>query len=214
MNITRYTADPVNTTFLYPKSRQYPFDEVCEKIVRALEKRNWKVPGIQVEFDDFVTEGLRYRQVSKINGKDFKLCFSRFQGVINQWLNDLGAIQKMVIPRKKLYVYENETGPTFYTYVGNDWEKDKDAFMNELKFFSKLVGDSKTYLKYTGRCDPLDENGCHPNQRNSYLVNDDDSGKDYKACGDEPKYFYTDQVFKEINDWLNVNVLETIEAVE
>ena len=37
--------------FLYPYSRQFPFDEVAEKIVRAIEKRNWKVPGITVEFD-------------------------------------------------------------------------------------------------------------------------------------------------------------------
>ena len=43
----------VKPQFLYPRSRQFPFDEIAENIVRALEKRNWNVPGIEVEFDTY-----------------------------------------------------------------------------------------------------------------------------------------------------------------
>jgi hypothetical protein len=217
MNVALYTANPPNTTFFYPKSRQYPIDEVCEKIVRALEKRKWKVPAIQVEFDDSERE-LKYRHVSKIKGEDFQLCFGRVQGRIDRSKNDIAAIAQIVIPRKELHVHEDESGPTFYTYVGDNWEKDKDTFMKRPRVLSKLYGEPKTYLKYTGRCGPLDENGysgrSYQHQRNPYLVNDDDLGREYKACGDESKYFHTDQVFQEINEWLNVNVLERIEAAE
>lgn len=218
MKTALYTATPPNTTFLYPKSRQYPFDEVCEKIVRALEKRNWKVPGIQVEFHDSGTGELKYRHVSKIKGEDFKLWFCRIQGSINAWRNDIAAIKEVVIPKKELHVHEDESGPTFYTYIGDNWEKDKDIFMNGSKSHSKLDGKLKIYLEYTGRCSPLDENGYsgqnYQHSRNPYLVNDDARGREYKACSGESKYFRTHQVFQEINEWLNVNVLERIESIE
>jgi len=34
--------DITEMQFLYPISRQFPFDDTCEKIVRELEKRNWR----------------------------------------------------------------------------------------------------------------------------------------------------------------------------
>jgi hypothetical protein len=66
-------------TFLYPFVTQFPFDEVCETIVRELEKRNWQVYGIKVEFDNYGSGEQRLRMVRYIEGKDFKLYFSRKQ---------------------------------------------------------------------------------------------------------------------------------------
>ena len=43
----------VKPKFLYPHSRQFPFDEVAEKIVRELKKRNFDIPGIEVELDSY-----------------------------------------------------------------------------------------------------------------------------------------------------------------
>lgn len=218
MSLEPCKATPPDTTFLYPRSRQYPVDKVCERIVRALEKRGWNVPGIQVEYYDSKSKGLKYRHVSKIEGEDFKLWFCRIQGSINAYKNDIAAIHEIVIPRRQLVVHEDESGPVFYTYVGDDWEKDKDTFMNRWKLRSKFDGKPKTYLKYTGRSGPLDENGyssqTYLHKRHPYLVNDDDLGREYQACGGEPIYFHTNEVFREIIGWLKVNVLERIESVE
>ncbi len=219
MNITQYTALLTHTRFLFPKSRQYPFDKVCEKIVRTLEKRSWKIPGIQVEFTDWGTGEEKYRYVSTIKGEDFKLRFSRVQGRINPWKYDIAAVNQLVIPKKDLHIEDNESGPTFYTYVGDNWKKDKEPFMSGLKFNSKLEGKPRTYLHYTGRCGPLNKNGYSNRRylqliRNPYLVNDDDLGREYKAHEGEPKYFHTCQMFQEFDQWLNKNVLQKIESVK
>jgi len=207
---TTYTAMPPHTTFLYPHSRQYPVDEVCEKIVRALEKRNWNVSGIQVEFSDSGNGEENYRQVYEIKAEDFKLWFSRIQGMINSRENDCAAIAEIIIPKKELGVYEDESGPTYYTYVGNNWENDKKSFMNDSKVNSKLDNKPRTYLQYNGSC------SCktYYHSRHSSLVNYDDFGREYKAREGEPTSFRTDQVFQEFNEWLQENVLQKIESVE
>ena len=139
-------------TFLYPKSRQFPFDEVCEQIVRALEERNWRVPGIKVEFDTYGRGTRQYRLVRYIKGDDFRLWFCRVQANMGDW-NDTAAINEIVIPGKDLRVYEDESGPTLYVYVGRNWRRDREAFINHSKVNSKLMGEPRTYLKYSGSCD-------------------------------------------------------------
>ncbi len=63
--------------FLYPQSRQFPFDEVAEQIVRALEERNWRVPGIDVQFFEYKGGGERHQIASYVSGADFALAFHR-----------------------------------------------------------------------------------------------------------------------------------------
>lgn len=205
MSVTSYTAMPLHTTFLYPTSKQYPVDEVCEKIVRALEKRNWKVPGIEVEFDDYGTGELKFRHVWRIKGEDFKLWFCRFQGSIYGRRIDTAAISEIVIPERELHVNEDESGPTYYTYVGGNWEEDKDRFMNGRKIDSKLDGGPRTYLKYSGGND---------RRRSHLLMNDTFLGREYKAREGEPKQFSTEDVFREVEEWLNVNVLTKIQSFD
>lgn len=203
MHISHYTATPPYTTFLYPKSRQYPFDEVCEKIVRALAGRNWKVPGIQVKFCDRGTGELKYRHVYTIKGENFRLLFSRDQGYINPSKYDVAAIEEMVIPQKELHVFSDESGPTLYTYIGDNWEDDKDTFVNKVKVYSK----SKIYLRYSGASKMNgDLQGSYMDSRKEFLV--------HKNYGEVPKYFHTDQIFQEFKDWLTAHVLEKIELVD
>jgi hypothetical protein len=67
--------------FLYPISRQFPVDEVCGQIVRELEKRNWQVPGIVVDFHDYGTGAQKFRMVSNIRGEEFRLHFGHYRCV-------------------------------------------------------------------------------------------------------------------------------------
>jgi hypothetical protein len=139
-------------TFLYPNSRQFPFDEVCEQIVRALEERNWSVPGISVDFDVYGTGAQKYRCVRYIKGDDFKLWFCRIQANMGSW-NDTAAVTEIVIPQKELHVYEDESGPTYYEYVGKNWDVHKESFLKDGKINSKLRGQPRTHIKYEGGCD-------------------------------------------------------------
>lgn len=137
--------------FLYPRLRQFPIDEVAEKIVRAIEKRNWKVPGITVEFDIYGSGEAKYKMVSSIIGENFKLYFCRIQGRLNERWNDIAALHSVCIPKQILEVYSDGSGSTYYLYVGKDWESDKEWFMNSIKVNSKLNKEPRRYLRYCGR---------------------------------------------------------------
>jgi hypothetical protein len=220
--------------FLYPTSRQFPFDEVCEQIVRELKKRNWEVPGMEVKFNTYGNMG-QFRTVSSIRGDDFKLAFYRIQGRLSRHWNDTAAISTLVIPKKELQVNDDESGLMLYLYVGKDYEKDRKRFIDSSKFLSKHHREPKTYLMYTGGCDceqtigavfnavdfmvaslSRDANklnriththrGCRP----PLLVHNNDLGREYDPEGDEPKVFHTDEVFEEFKQFLTNVVLKKI----
>jgi hypothetical protein len=157
--------------FLFPKSTQFPFDDACKKIVRAIEKRNWKVPGLTVEFSTYGSGEAKYCYVTNIRGDEFKLHFSRVQGNLGRYYNNIAAVNEVTIPQQQICVYDDESGPAYYLYVGDDWNKDKDRFINGIKVHSKLDKKPKTYLRYEGR---WNNGGLYRNRRPLYLVHDDD----------------------------------------
>lgn len=213
--------------FLYPTMRQFPFDEVCEQIVRELEKRNWKVPGVETEFSEYGSGDQKYRHVQQISGDEFKLHFCRKQRTMpgGQW-NDVAAVTQVNIPRAELHVYEDESGPTLYLYAGDDWERDREGFVSGSKVNSKLNGKPRTYLKYKGAwSNPAKY--IYPGQRPPLLVSDNDLGREYDpvvkmdavelAPGcvvidieSEPVQFKTADVMDGFTRWLQDHVLALI----
>ncbi len=187
--------------FLYPHSRQFPFDETAEKIVRAIEKRNWKVPGITVKFHTYGSGEAKYQMVSYISGDNFKLFFCRIQGHLDGYWNDTAALHEVCIPKQILEVYGDESGPSYYLYVGKDWEAEKQWFMNSTKVNSKLNKEPRRYLRYTGNT---------YKQRAKELVADNDLGREYEPKDDEPIRLNLNEIFKEFNEWLEENVLQYI----
>lgn len=223
-------------TFLYPRSRQFPFDEVCEQIVRALEERNWSVSGITIEFDVYGTGAQKYRIVRRIKGDGFKLWFCRPQARMGKW-NDTAAVSEITIPQKELRVYDDESGPTYYVYVGEDWESDKEQFLNWSKVNSKLKGEPRTYLKYRAGCDcqatagasfPAMDlltatltgdakklaalNHTHRGHRSPLLVHDNDLNREYEPKNGEVISYRTNDVFMEFTRWLEDSLLAQILA--
>lgn len=177
----------VKVQFLYPTSRQFPFDEVCEQIVRELEKRNWQVPGIEVDFHEYGRGAQKYRAVSRVVGLDFALRFGRVQQRLPGDWNDTAAVTGINIPKKELHVYNDESGPTFYLYVGNNWEGDREQFVNGSKVNSKLYGEPRMYLRYHGACRCTrgfggysDLEHTHRGSRPPLLVHDNDLGREYE----------------------------------
>jgi len=207
---------PGQYTFLYPTSREFPFDEICSKIIHELEKRNWKVGGIKVEFHTYGTGAEKYRMVNSLEGKDFKLWFCRVQRTM--WggrLNDTAAIHQINIPKMELSVYEDESGPSLEVYVGSNWEKDRDSFVHRIKTNSKLNKEPRTYLKYSGSWQTPEESGPHyvyPGQRAPYLVHDDDLGREYGLTKGDIAYYRTEDVMEIFRQWLFDNLLKKIES--
>ena len=191
----------VKPKFLYPSSRQFPFDEVVEKIVRAIEKRNWKVPGITVEFDGYGSGEAKYQLVRWITGDNFKLHFSRNQGRLDNTWNNIAAIHSICIPKQIIEVFSDESGPAYYLYVGENWEADKEWFMNSTKVHSKLNKEPRRYLKYKGNT---------YNRRATELVANNDLDREYSPEGNEPVCMNLEEKFGEFTAWLEEFVLKYI----
>jgi hypothetical protein len=217
--------------FLYPISRQFPFDEACEQIVRELEKRSWKVPGIEVDFGKYGS-GETFQLVSNIRSQDFELWFCRIQRTIaGGMFNDIAAVSQIIIPMKQIDVHEDESGPTYCLYVGKNYEKDRERFMCGSKFNSKLGREPRIYLKYEGGCDCDASGGAkfaaiggndkklaqlthtHSGRRPPLLVHTNDLGREYDPKGKEPTCFRTSEVMAEFDRYLKEVVLKMIMSV-
>ena len=204
----------VTPTFLYPMLMQYPVDPVCQSIVLALEKRNWDVPGITVKFRVYGTGAEKYRMVSEVRGAEFRLYFSRKQSILpgGTW-NDIAAVHNIIIPKIDISVFEDESGPSLDYYVGGNWKRDREWFFTGSKVNSKLNGEPRRYLQYTGsRFKPGEGNGTYiPGRRMPYLVHTNDLGREYDPKCGEPTFFETEAFLREVSDWLKQNVLAEIE---
>lgn len=192
----------VKPKLLYPHSRQFPFDSMANDIIKELEKRNWRVPGIVVEFDSYGSGEAKYKKVWHIRGQEFKLTFCRKQGKLDSRWNDTAALCSVHIPHECLEVFEDESGPKYYLYVGDNWQEDKDWFMNSIKIHAKLNKEPRKYLLYLGN--HTGENGV----RSSMLINTTDC--EYAAVDNEPQSINLDETFERIVNWLKVNVLDNI----
>lgn len=203
VRVSEVTKEPMDekTKFLIPYIDVFLIDNVCSSIVGALRDRKWQVPGIEVDFYEY-GEKQRFRRVNHIIGTDFKIGFGRIQGKLPvAGLNDTAAVDMVVMPKGELHVYEDGSGPTFYLYVGGNWERDRKQFINNsMKFHSKLDGNPRTYLLYRGSFFGLSQ----------ILRHDNDLGREYDPEGSEPKSCNTDVVMAEFRQYLQDVVLKMI----
>jgi hypothetical protein len=188
--------------FLYPTSRQFPFDEVCSQIVSALEKRNWRAGDLKVTIRDYGSGDQKLRLVSDIEAADFSLHFGRVQRTLpgGNW-NDTAAVTRLKIPKKILHVYEDESGPSLWTYVGDNWEADRASFRAD--FNAKLNNEPRTYLAYKG---------VHRWQRQrADILKPVEDYREYGPQGGDPRQIDTVVVMEEFNSYL-LGVLSSVEA--
>ena len=197
--------------FLYPKSRQFPFDEVGEQIVRALEARAWKVPGFSVEFREYGSGAQKLRYVSSIQSDqsaidlahhDVRIEFGRPQGLLpgGRW-NDTAAVNEVRFLRRSLRVYDDESGPTYYIYVGDAWECDRSTWWSRPN--ARLNKEPRLCVKYSG---------WRPYHGRASSLAWDKDGREYGPEGEEPQSFPTHEVMEEVRAYLRDIVLPAIET--
>jgi hypothetical protein len=188
--------------FLYPSSRKFPFDEVCEQIVRELELRNFDVPGMRVEFDVYGSGEQKLRCVRAVESDGYLVDGRRVGDFRIAW-NDTAAVNSIALRCKKLDVYEDESGPRFKVYVGSDWEAEGKSFMHGYGINSKLDGKPRTYLLYKGECTCGENRGIwsgrhtHSKRRSPLLVADNDLGREYDP-EHEPREYGTAEIMLEL----------------
>jgi len=198
--------------FLYPKSRQFPFDEVCEQIVRALHARNFQVPGFTVAFRDYGSGAQKLRYVSEIKSSqlaidighhDVVIRFGRPQGLLpGEKFNDVAAVDFVQLAKRSLHVYPDESGPTYDVYVGSDWEHDRRAWWSRPN--ARLDKKPRLCVRYSGR-------DRWPGVRAGMLGWNEDH-REYGPEGEEPQSFRTSEVMEEFRAYLQDVGLPDIEA--
>jgi len=197
--------------FLYPTSRQFPFDEVCEQIVRALADRAFKVPGLVVEYHDYGSGAQKLRHVSVIKSDqsaidlgwhDVKIRFGRPQGLLpGGRFNDCAAVSEVQLAKRALHVYEDESGPTYDIYVGDDWGRDRSTWWSTLN--ARLNKKPRLCVHYKGAYPR------YRGQRSERLVAEDDH-REYTPEGDEPVEFDTAAIMEEFRRYLQGTILPAI----
>ena len=138
--------------FLYPKSRQFPFDDIGEQIVRALHARNFTVPGFTIEFRDYGSGEQKLRHISVIENDelDVRIWFGRRQGTLpGGKYNDCAAVAEVRLGGRILHVFDDESGPTYDVYVGDNWARDRKTWWNRPN--QRLNNEPRLCVRYRGR---------------------------------------------------------------
>jgi hypothetical protein len=199
--------------FLYPTKRQFPFDEVCERIVRALAARAFAVPGFVVEHHDYGSGAQKLRHVSTIKSDqsaidlghhDVKIRFGRPQGTLagGRW-NDCAAVSEVQLPKRSLTVYEDESGPTYEIYVGDDWEHDRSTWWTRPN--ARLNNNPRLCVRYKGAYPRY--HGVRP-----LMLEAEKDHREYEPMGAEPRTLATATVMEEARAYLQDVILPAIEA--
>ena len=210
---TLTSMTPMTRQFLYPTGRQFPFDEVCARIVRALEARAFQVPGFVVELRDYGSGQQLLQCVSSIKSNpsaidlgqhDVKIEFGRPQGRLpgGRW-NNAAGVNAVQLPRRSLRVYEDESGPTYSVYVGDDWERDRSTWWTRLN--ARLHKDPRLCVHYAGAYPRY--KGFRP-----ALLAAVRDHREYEPEGAEPVEFDTATIMEEFRAYLTDVVLPAIEA--
>lgn len=193
--------------FLWPREAGvFPFDAAAKALVDELRRVGWEAPGIDVKVRTYGGERMPLRHVSEISGETvdgpFRIRFGRAQGQVAEELHD-GSIERWShatgvsefnLPirggARRLQIQldlwnPGDGSPTLYRYVGDDWDRDADRFMNGFKCNAKLNKEPRTYLKYKA-----EGHGAA-----ARFVSDDDLGREYVPEGDDRRSWPAAMVF-------------------
>ncbi|HEX6258656.1 MAG TPA: hypothetical protein VFZ48_04205 [Candidatus Saccharimonadales bacterium] len=186
----------MRSSVVLPKKDQLPF-EAARKILEALKARDWNVPGITVEFYGRGSS----KQVAVVRGENFRIEIGHAKDLDSKGLSQ-GA-SSVAIPGKQLEIFEDRSA-SLYVYVGGNWQKDRDRFLDQPKVISKYYGEGRWYLLYE------DTSTLRRLTRTAILVHTTSLGNEYELQSGDPKQYKLNAVRSEIDQWLTLNVLSSL----
>lgn len=202
-----FLANGLKPRFVFPSGKQFVFDKTANSIVHAIAKRNWNVPGLKIEYELRGMGEDKRICVSKISGEDFRMFFYTWRNHGERETRFDDAVCEICIPKLSIKVFGNEEGPFVYHYVGDDWEADKEWFMDGEKRHAKLRGEPRRYLVYAGKHLPGREN-----RRPETIEAFDDDGREYSSGVGDPRKYDTCGRLLFFDSWLKSQVLKYIES--
>ncbi|HSX23444.1 MAG TPA: hypothetical protein VLE97_11775, partial [Gaiellaceae bacterium] len=177
-----------------------------------LEARAFKVPGFSVELHHYGSGAQKLVYVASVKSDqsaidlahhDVSIRYGRPQGTLpgGRW-NDTAAVSEVQIAKRSLHVYEDESGPTYEVYVGDDWEHDRSTWWTRPN--ARLNKEPRLCVRYSGRH--------HYRGMRASLLEPDGDYREYQPEGDEPRSFDTHAVMEQFRAYLHDVVLAAIEV--
>jgi len=199
------------TIFLHPTVREYPVDGPCADLVKLLEDRHFAVEGVEVTFDTYSNHKGSYRNVDKIivPTLDFTAKFGRSQGFIDTNRYNCAAISELKMPQQILTLYSDHSGPSFYVYVGHNWEREKQEFFDGWHVHPKMNKEPRTYLRYTGSASKT-ERYTYEHTIRTYLLHDSDLGRQYDLLPGDKEHYVVEEVCQDYASYIERRVMPYI----
>lgn len=114
-----------------------------------------------------------------------------------------GLGQRIHIARKEFTSYSDD-GITFRTYVGDNWDADREQFREGLSVSAKMYNRPRTYLRYEAvcRCDSVCCPHMHTNMLNPiFRWADKNDHREYAAGPSDTLEYATSDVIEEFIDY-------------
>jgi hypothetical protein len=179
---------------------QFPFDKTVEQILLGLQAKNWIVKHITVKR----TSGI----IREIHGASYRIRFNRDISAVFPKASDI------VIPQRELCVFNDESGPVYHVYVGQNWRNDASWwFDGSTKLQARMNHEPRRYLTYAGSDIASSHDGLVWHDRGlrpNYLSACSDLGRNYMPAKDEPKFYLTADIMQDFNQWLITKVLSRV----
>jgi hypothetical protein len=175
--------------FQFPCSRKYPVDQMCERIVRALQARNFAVPGLKIAIkrpswsnEEFVTN---------IQGPNFEIDFDN--------RDSIAAVEatRIHIPGKQLRLHSNLRH--IVLQLGSSDPKVASGRENQPRERVYVYWGSQSESRVFPALETLP----------IYLFATEDTRWLERGM---PSHFLTRDVFTRFNQWLRENVIAQLES--
>lgn len=146
--ISRKGISDVVPGFIYPIPTYNKFPLL--EIVQELEKRDFRVPNIQIKFSFSGYGKHQFKYVSTIDCDDIHMFFCFKQGSVPGYeskLNDIAGLNECHIEGHSVHFYGDSSGTPYLKYIGNNWKRDMKEF-RKMQFESDKKPHIRTYSKY------------------------------------------------------------------
>jgi hypothetical protein len=177
-----------------------PMERAGGLLVRELARVGWDAPGIKVEIDTYGRGEDLIRCVRGISGVTaegpFQLKFNGPQGRKGAFNVCTGLSSATIPPGVEITFYGDRSGPTAHLYFGKNWGADGEKWISDSKVNSKLNGEPKTYLRYSGW------------SGSGWMRHDDDIGREYSPTSGEPARLDSTEVAGQVVKFIDGLIVE------
>lgn len=179
------------SAFLVPPAGPTPVDSEAATLVRVLYEHGPVAGDIKLGYAYVATAGGLYAYIQSVESvsADLALYFGRTPYAAQPSAPESLAVTTVLYHRRLLHMRASGGGLVYIVYVGENWERDRDAFLTRTHSLARVRGQRRIGVCYVGRHDPpITPPAISASRRQTamLLVADANRGLGYSPQGTEP----------------------------